>query len=295
MAITADLVKELRERTGSGMMECKKALVEANGDIDLALENLRKKGAAQADKKAGNIAAEGVIIIKLSEDKKNAAMLEINCQTDFVARDESFRKFAEHVAMRALADNLSDVDELSSKTISGDDPTTIDERRRTLVATLGENIQLRRAVVKHSPGTIGTYLHGDRIGVLVELSVDNQDLGKDLAMHIAASRPRAVSPQDIPQALIDKEREIFTAQAQASGKGADIIDKMVDGRIKKFLSEQSLLGQPFVKDPAKTIESLLAAQNAKVLSFERFEVGEGIEKKVENFADEVMAQVRGSK
>jgi elongation factor Ts len=294
MAITAELVKELRERTGSGMMECKKALVEADGDIDLAAENLRKKGAAQADKKAGNIAAEGMVIIKISPDKKNAVMLEINCQTDFVSRDESFKKFAEQVAQRALEENTFEVGELADKPIEANSAETIEERRRALVSKLGENIQLRRAVIKHSPGTVGSYIHSDRIGVLVELSVDNQELGKDLAMHIAASRPRAIAPEDIPAALVEKEREIFTAQAQASGKGADIINKMVDGRIKKFMSEECLLGQPFVKDPSVTIASLLENGKVKVLSFDRFEVGEGIEKKVENFADEVMAQVRGS-
>lgn len=293
MTITADLVKELRERTGSGMMECKKALVEANGDIDLALENLRKKGAAQADKKASNIAAEGVILIKTSSDQKKAVMLEINCQTDFVARDESFRKFAEQVAALVLEQNKTNVDELSELKID-ESGQTVEERRRSLVATLGENIQLRRATSMSSSGIIGTYLHGDRIGVLVNLSTNNAELGKDLAMHIAASRPRAISPQDIPQALIEKEREIFTAQAQASGKSADIINKMVDGRIKKFMAEECLLGQPFVKDPNVTVESLLNKENAKVSAFERFAVGEGIEKKVENFAAEVMAQVRGS-
>ncbi len=293
MTITADQVKELRERTGSGMMECKKALVEANGDIDLAAENLRKKGAAQADKKAGNIAAEGVILIKTSPDQKKAVMLEINCQTDFVARDESFRKFAEQVAALALEQGKTNVDELSELKIdqAGE---TVEERRRSLVATLGENIQVRRVTAMNSSGVIGTYLHGDRIGVLVNLSTNNSELGKDLAMHIAASRPRAISPQDIPQDVIEKEREIFTAQAQASGKSADIINKMVDGRIKKFMAEECLLGQPFVKDPNVTVESLLNKANAKVTGFERFAVGEGIEKKVENFAAEVMAQVRGS-
>lgn len=293
MTITADLVKELRERTGSGMMECKKALVEANGDIDLALENLRKKGAATADKKAGNIAAEGVIIIKTSGDKKQAVMLEVNCQTDFVARDESFRKFAEETAGLALQKRVSDVNELANLTFSNGDEK-VEDRRRSLVATLGENIQLRRGIFMQSEGSIGTYLHGDRIGVLVDLSTDNIDLGKDIAMHIAASKPRAVSAEDIPQVLIDKEREIFTAQAQASGKSADIISKMVEGRIKKFLNEESLLGQPFVKDPDQTVEALLNKEKAKIRSFERFAVGEGIERKTENFADEVMAQVRGS-
>lgn len=295
MAITAELVKELRERTGSGMMECKKALVEANGDIDLALDNLRKKGRAQADKKASNIAAEGRVVIKLSPDHKKGIMLEVNCQTDFVARDDSFKEFAELVAERALEENIEDVVRILDLPVDRNGNEKIEDLRLSLVAKLGENIQLRRAIIMSSEGSIGSYLHGDRIGVLVKLSVDNKELGKDLAMHTAASRPRAIAPEDIPQSVIQKEREIFLAQAQGSGKPADIIEKMVEGRIKKFTNEECLLGQPFVKDPSKSISALLAAENAKVLAFERFEVGEGIDKKVENFADEVMAQVRGSK
>ncbi|MBA2653857.1 MAG: elongation factor Ts [Gammaproteobacteria bacterium] len=293
MIVSADQVKLLRERSGSGMMECKKALVEANGDIDTAFEYLRKKGSAQADKKASNIAAEGRMIIKISPDYKHAAMVEINSQTDFVAKDDSFKEFAEGVAMCALAAGVSDVSAIAE--LKFNDSETIEEKRRSLVGRLGENIQIRRAHIMHSEGTIGSYLHSDRIGVLVQLSTDNKELGKDLAMHIAASCPRAISPSDIPQSVIEKEREIFTAQAQASGKPNDIIEKMVEGRIKKFTSEECLLGQPFVKDPSRTIDALLTSENAKVLSFVRFEVGEGIEKKVENFADEVMAQVRGSK
>lgn len=292
MTISAELVRELRERTGSGMMECKKALVEANGDIELALENLRKRGSAQADKKASNIAAEGRIVIETTADNKKAIMLEINCQTDFVARDESFKAFANAVATAALKNNAADIEQISELKLENGE--TVEEARRALVAKLGENIQLRRVIIVSSEGSIGTYLHGDRIGVLVHLSTDNMNLGKDLAMHVAASRPRAVAPEDIPQAIIEKEREIFLAQAQASGKPSDIIDKMVEGRIKKFMAEECLLGQPFVKDPASTISALLSQHQAKVSSFTRFEVGEGIEKKVENFADEVMAQVRGS-
>jgi elongation factor Ts len=292
MAISAELVKELRERTGAPMMDCKTALVEAQGNIDLALENLRKKGSVQADKLASRTAGEGAIIIKSTPDYKSAIMIEINCQTDFVARDKSFRNFAELVATRALQENLATVEDITALPLG--DGKTIEEQRRELVATLGENIQIRRIVLLHSQGTVGTYLHGDQIGVLVVLSVDNRDLGKDLAMHIAASRPRAVAPEDIPQALIAKEREIFMAQAQASGKPVDIIEKMVEGRLKKFVNEESLLGQPFVKEPEKTVGNLLANEDAKVLSFMRFEVGEGIEKKVESFAEEVMAQVRRS-
>lgn len=295
MTISADQVKELRERTGAGMMECKKALVEAQGDIELALENLRKKGQAQDDKKASNIAAEGVITIKITPDNKSAVMLETNCQTDFVARDENFRKFAELVASRALEENITNVEDLAELTVDSSSSETLDERRKSLVATLGEKIQLRRLAVMKTQGSIGTYLHGNRIGVMVQLEGENKELGKDLAMHIAASNPRAVAPEDIPQSVIEKEREIFLAQAQASGKPIEIVEKMVDGRIKKYMSEECLLGQPFVKDPSKTVGNLLANENAKVTAFIRFVVGEGIEKKVENFADEVMAQVRGSK
>lgn len=292
MAITAEMVKELRERSGSGMMDCKKALVEANGDIDLALEKLRIKGIASADKKLGKIAAEGVIIIQVTADSKKAVMLEVNCQTDFVGRDESFRKFANQAALSALENAVTDVDALASLPMGSQ---TIEDTRRTLVATLGENIQLRRLTFMTSSGSIGSYLHGDRIGVLVNLSADAKDLGKDIAMHIAASKPSAVSADDIPEALVDKEREIFLSEAQASGKSSEVIEKIVEGRIKKFKNEEALLGQPFVKDPSLSVESLLSAENVKVHGFIRYEVGEGIEKKVQNFAEEVMAQVHGDK
>jgi elongation factor Ts len=295
MAITADLVRQLRERTGSGMMDCKKALVEADGNIDVAAEILRKKGSAQADKKATNVAAEGRVAIKTSSDNKTGLILEINCQTDFVARDESFKQFVDLVAKRALEENTADVEVISDLPIDQNTSEKIEQRRQSLVAKLGENIQIRRAAIMHSEGVIGTYSHGDRIGVLAGLSTDDKELGKDLAMHIVASRPRAILPDDIPQEVIKKEREIFYAQAQGSGKPADVIEKMVEGRIKKFLNEECLIGQPFVKDPSTTIGKLLSNANAKVTSFIRFEVGEGIEKKTENFADEVMAQVRGSK
>jgi elongation factor Ts len=293
MAITVELVKELRERTGSGMMECKKALVEANGDIELALENLRKRGIAQAERKAINIAAEGQIVIKATPDHKRAIMIEFNCQTDFVERSEDFGHFAQQVAGCALAAGESSASKIAALPID-QGAETIEEYRQSLVAKLGENIQIRRAVIMQSEGCIGTYVHVGRIGVLVNLSRDDKELGKDLAMHIAASRPRAIKPQDIPASIVEKEREIFLAQAQGSGKPADVIEKMVEEHVKLFMNEQSLLGQPFVKDTSRTIENLLIRENAKVLAFERFEVGEGIEKKVENFANEVMAQVRGS-
>lgn len=295
MTVKPELVKELRERTGAGMMDCKKALVEANGDIDLAAENIRKAGHAQADKKAGRIAAEGVIIVKISHNNKQAVMLEVNCETDFVGRDEKFRRYAQQVAARALEEKVAKIEQLAHIPYEKGQPSTIEEVRQSLIASIGENVRLRRLIFMHSDGTIGSYCHGDRIGVLVNLGGGDKELGKDIAMHIAASRPRAVAPEDISETIIEKEREIFTAQAQLSGKSPEIIAKMVDGRIKKFLSEETLLGQPFVKDPTKTIANLLAQANSSVIHFERYEVGEGIEKKSESFVDEVMAQVHGSK
>jgi elongation factor Ts len=297
MTISAELVKELRERTGAGMMDCKKALTAANGDIDLAIENMRKAGRTQADKKANRVTAEGTIIIKTSADQKSAAMLEINCETDFVARDAHFRQFANLVANRALDEKIVDPETLMHMPMDKESQQTIEEARQTLVATLGENVQVRRVQVMsaHGEGIIGSYLHGDRIGVLVHLSGDDPVLGKDLGMHIAASRPRAIAPEDIAESVIEKEKEIFMAQAQSSGKPVEIIEKMVKGRVDKFLNEETLLGQPFVKNPTITVGNLLINANSKVLAFTRFEVGEGIERKAGNFAEEVMAQVRGSK
>lgn len=290
--ITAAMVKELRERTGAGMMECKKALVESGGDIEKAIEWMRKQGMAKADKKAGRTAAEGVVVIKVADDAKSAAMVEINSETDFVARSEDFARFANEVAAIALAEAPANIEALlAAKTASGDDVNTV---RSALVAKIGENIQVRRFVRVETSGLIGAYRHGERIGVLVELKGGDANLAKDIAMHVAASRPICVSEADVPAELIEKEREIFTAQAVQSGKPENIVAKMVEGRIKKYLSEVTLIGQPFVKDPDVTVGELLNKAGAEVAGFTRFEVGEGIEKQQSDFAAEVMAQVKGS-
>lgn len=292
MAITAGQVKELRERTGSGMMECKKALVDAGGDMEVAVENLRKSGLAKADKKAGRVAAEGLIIIELSADGKRAAVVEVNSETDFVAKKDEFQSFADKVAKRILKSSPANLEALLAMPLD-DGGVSVDEARKELVAKLGENMNVRRFNLVETKGILGAYLHGVRIGVLVEMQGGSEDLAKDIAMHIAASRPVCVSEAEVSADMIKKEREIFAAQAEQSGKPAEIISKMVDGRIKKFLAEVTLVGQPFVKDPDITVAQLLTKADAKVLSFQRMELGEGIEKKVENFADEVAAQARG--
>ncbi|MGB5538699.1 MAG: translation elongation factor Ts [Gammaproteobacteria bacterium] len=295
MAITAALVKELRERTGSGMMECKKALVDANGDMETAIEALRKAGMAKADKKASRVAAEGLIVIELSDDAKTAALVEVNCETDFVAKKDEFMEFASAIARRVLASDPSDIDALLALPLTDAAATSIEDTRKGLIAKIGENISVRRFVRLESSTPLATYSHGGRIGVVVDYSGGDAGLGKDLAMHIAAHDPRpvCVSEDQVPAELVAGERKIFTAQARESGKPDNIIEKMIEGRIRKFLSEITLLGQGFVKDPDTTIEKLLKEADAMVARFERMELGEGIEKKSENFADEVMAQVKG--
>ena len=293
MAISAAQVKELRERTGSGMMECKKALTEAGGDMDAAIEYLRKSGLAKADKKAGRVAAEGLIVIETSEDGKQAALVEVNSETDFVAKKDEFRDFAEKVAKRVLASQPAELDALLAMPLSDGDSQTIEEARKELVAKLGENINVRRFATVATEGYLGAYLHGTRIGVLVDLADEKPELARDLAMHIAASRPAAIDESGVPADMLQKEREIIESQAAESGKPADIIEKMVQGRINKYLKEVTLLGQPFVKDPDTSVAKLLEQSGTRVLGFNRMELGEGIEKKQENFADEVMAQVRG--
>lgn len=292
MAITAAMVKDLRERTGAGMMECKKALVDANGDIEVAIEEMRKSGAAKADKKAGRTAADGLIVIKTSDDGSKAAIVEVNSETDFVAKGDDFVAFSNEVAQLALDNQPADLDALKALPMaSGED---VETGLKNLIAKLGENMNVRRfQLISNDNGNIGSYLHGNRIGVVVSMEGGSVELARDIAMHVAASRPQAISADDVDPALVEKEKEIFTAQAKESGKPDNIIEKMITGRINKFLKEITLLGQPFVKDPDQTVEKLLAANNAKVVSFDRVEVGEGIEKKVENFADEVMAQVKG--
>jgi len=293
MSITAALVKELRERTGAGMMECKKALVETEGDIEAAIELMRKSGQAKAAKKAGRIASEGVILVRLSADGATLVLVEVNCETDFVAKDAGFTGFAEAVAECALSDPARTLDELLASPLGPDGSSTVNEAREALVVKLGENITVRRCErLSVGGGRFHSYSHGGRIGVALELEGGDEALGKDLAMHIAASNPLCITPEEVSAEAVAKEREIYLAQAAESGKPPAIIEKMVEGRIRKFLGEVTLLGQPFVKDPDTLVEKLLKQQGARVLQFRRLEVGEGIEKKKENFADEVAAQVR---
>ncbi|MCX8049242.1 MAG: translation elongation factor Ts [Methylohalobius sp.] len=291
--ITAALVKELRERTGSGMMECKKALAEAGGDLEAAVEILRKAGLAKADKKSGRTAAEGRIALKMTEDGRQAVILEVNSETDFVAKNEDFLKFVEQVAEAALATRAATVEELLASSI-GADGRTIEEVRRELVAKLGENIHVRRLLrMETENGRLASYLHGSRIGVIVEVVGGSAELARDIAMHIAASRPLWVRAEDVPPAILAKEREILTAQAASSGKPQDVVAKMVEGKLRKYLEEVTLVGQPFVKDPEQSVAELLQKNGASVVRFVRFEVGEGIEKAQTDFAAEVLAQVRG--
>ena len=293
MQITASMVKELRERTGSGMMECKKALQETDGDIEVAIENMRKAGMAKADKKAGRVAAEGRVVIAISDDKKSAAVVEVNCETDFVSGGDDFLSFVAAIAKTALSTQPADVAALSDATLDGDS-VTVEEARKAKIAKIGENIQVRRfELLKTENGSFGSYLHGARMGVLVEMEDGTDELIKDVAMHIAASNPMCVSEENVPAEVLEKEKDILRAQALESGKPADIVEKMLTGRVRKYLAEITLLGQSFVKDPDITVETLLSDAGAKVNTFVRYEVGEGIEKKNENFADEVMAQVNG--
>lgn len=291
MAITAALVMKLRERTGAGMMECKKFLVAAEGDIELAITEMRKAGQAKADKKADRIAAEGVIEIARQADGHAAVMMEINSETDFVARDDSFKTFSQQTVQAALKSGITDVVALAQQAINAGNET-IEHARQQLVAKIGENIQLRRMVRVDCDGVIGTYLHGSKIGVVVALKGGDEQLAKDIAMHIAASRPTVVSRDQVSSEAIEKERDIFMAQARESGKPQEIIEKMIEGRINKFVDEISLLGQSFVKNPDIKISQLLKQHQAEVISFVCYEVGEGIEKKEDNFVEEVMAQVR---
>ncbi|MEH6503634.1 MAG: translation elongation factor Ts [Cycloclasticus sp.] len=293
MSITAAMVKELRERTGSGMMECKRALVETGGDLETAIENMRKSGMAKADKKAGRIAAEGVIKVATSDDGSATSIVEINSETDFVSQGDDFINFATAVANTVVCNDVTEVATLNELTLAGDS-VTVDNKRRALIAKIGENINVRRFhTIKTDGSLVGTYMHGIRIGVLVELEGGSVELAKDIAMHIAATKPLCISEAEVPAEEVEKEKEIFRGQAAESGKPADIVEKMIVGKIKKYLKEVTLLGQPFVKDTDVTVEQLLKSNNASVRSFIRFEVGEGIEKKEEDFAAEVMAQVRG--
>ncbi|PIP78838.1 MAG: elongation factor Ts [Gammaproteobacteria bacterium CG22_combo_CG10-13_8_21_14_all_40_8] len=292
MAITAALVKELRERTGAGMMECKKALVETNGDIETAIDNMRVSGQAKAAKKAGRIAAEGVIVARVSESGDYGVVLEINSETDFVARDVSFLAFANDLAELVLNTKTTDVEALlATQMASGQ---TVAQAREALVSKIGENIQVRRAASVSAP-IVTEYLHGGKIGVLVGLEGEgNAELAKDVAMHIAATNPEVINPEEVSNELLEKEKEIFSAQARESGKPEAIIEKMIEGRMQKFVAEVSLTGQPFVKNPSITVGKLLESSKAKATQFIRFGVGDGIEKKVEDFAAEVAAVTGGN-
>lgn len=292
--ITAGMVKELRERTGAGMMECKKALVAAAGNVENAIKKMREDGVAKADKKSGRVAAEGVVVIQINDLANQAVMLEINSETDFVARDATFGEFATAVSCLTLDKNIHDIAALNIAHLP--DGASVDEARKALVSKLGENVQLRRLASMHcdESSVIGSYLHGTRIGVLVKLKGGDATLAKDLAMHIAANRPSVILPSQVSEDLIANERDIFSVQAKESGKPAEIIAKMIDGRIAKFLDEVSLVGQPFVKDPSQKVSTILKEKSAEVLEFTCFIMGEGIEKEESNFAEEVMAQVRGN-
>jgi elongation factor Ts len=297
MAVTAEAVKQLRERTGAGMMECKKALTETNGDLDAAAELMRKAGLAKADKKASRIAAEGVIVIERSSDGRRAAIAEVNCETDFVARENDFRSFALNVAKAALTHRPATLEALLAA--RSDDGATLDEGRRALIAKIGENISVRRFDVVESPVAIGAYLHGSRIGALVALKKGDEAAAKDIAMHVAAINPPHVSAADIPADQVAKEQEIHVEQTKAdpkmAGKPDAIVAKVVEGKLRKWINEITLLGQPFVKDDKQSVEQYLKQAGAEVASFVRYEVGAGIEKKQEDFAEEVRKQVESAK
>ncbi len=291
MSISASMVKELRERTGAGMMECKKSLVESNGDMDAAVELLRTSGQAKADKKAGRVAADGRVVIAANGTR--AAIVEINSETDFVAKDENFVAFAEAVASSALDAEIDDIEALQDAKIAGGQ--TVKMAQTELISKVGEKISVRRVAQIEATDHLGNYTHGARIGATVALSGGDEALARDIAMHVAASNPNCIDENGVAADVLERERRIFSEQAAESGKPPEIVEKMVTGRIAKFLKEITLLGQPFVKDPDITVGKLLKNAGATVTRFVRFEVGEGIEKKVENFADEVMKQIEDSK
>jgi len=291
MSITASMVKDLRERTGAGMMECKRALVESDGDLDAAAEAMRTSGQAKADKKAGRVAADGKVVIIRDGDR--AVIVEVNSETDFVAKDENFVAFADAVAVAALESGTTEVSAIAGQSIDGG--KSVEEARTELIAKVGENISVRRASIVDKADSIGFYTHGARIGAIVTLEGGDDDLARDIAMHVAATNPVCIDESGVPAETLETERRIFSEQAADSGKPPEIIEKMVTGRVAKFLKEITLVGQPFVKDPDQTVGKLLGAAGASVKSFIRYEVGEGIEKKEENFADEVMKQIEDAK
>ena len=291
MTITAALVKELRERTGAGMMDCKKALVETNAGLEAAIDLMRASGAAKAAKKAGRVASEGLVNVAISDDNKSAVILEVNSETDFVTKDQSFIDFVNALGKLALKNKPESVEIFLTQTL--DSGETVDEAREGIVAKIGENVSVRRLQnVSAENGVLGAYKHGDRIAVLAVLSGKDADLAKDIAMHIAASRPECVSEEQLSNELLEREKSIFIEQAKESGKPDNIIEKMIDGRMKKFVHEVTLYGQAFIKDPKTSVGELVKSKNAEVESFVRFEVGEGIEKKEDNFVEEVMAHIQ---
>ena len=291
MSISASMVKELRERTGAGMMECKKALVETNGDMEAAAESLRKSGQAKADKKASRVAADGRVVIKANGS--SAVVVEVNSETDFVAKDENFVAFAEAVADAALASGTTDVEAFANESLA--DGRSIETARTDLIAKIGENISVRRIASVQSDGPLGHYTHGAKIGAVVALEGGDEALARDVAMHVAAINPTCIDESGVPAEMLEREKRIFAEQAAESGKPPEIVEKMVTGRIQKFLKEVTLVGQPFVKDDKISVGKLLEGAGATVTSFVRFEVGEGIEKKQENFAEEVRKQVEEAK
>ena len=291
MAITAALVKELRDRTGAGMMDCKKALVETNADLEAAIDLMRASGAAKAAKKAGRVASEGLVNVTISDDNKQAAILEVNSETDFVTKGSAFIDFVDSLGRLALKNKPESVESfLGQKLDSGE---TVDEARENIIAKIGENISVRRVqIISTETGILGAYKHGDRIAVLTVLASQDSALAKDVAMHVAASRPECISEDQLSEELLEREKAIFIEQARESGKPDNIIEKMIVGRMKKFVNEVTLYGQSFVKDPDVTVGELVKSNNSKVESFVRYEVGEGIEKKEDNFVEEVMAQAQ---
>ena len=293
MAITAALVKELRERTGAGMMDCKKALVETNADLEAAIDLMRASGAAKAAKKAGRVASEGLVNVTTSDDNRDAVILEVNSETDFVTKGSAFIDFVNELGALALKNKPASVEEFLTQTL--DSGETVDQAREGIIAKIGENISVRRVQsINSGKGVLGAYKHGDRIAVLTVLTGSDEDLAKDIAMHIAASKPECVSEDGLSAELLEREKAIFIEQAKESGKPDDIIEKMIVGRMKKFVNEVTLYGQSFVKDPDMTVGALVKSKSSEVESFVRYEVGEGIEKKEDNFVEEVMAQAQGS-
>ena len=293
MTITAAMVKELRERTGAGMMECKKALTQTQGEMDQAVEFLRKKGAAAADKKSSRIAAEGIIVIKQSEDARSACIVEINCETDFVAKDDSFQNFSQQIADLILTHAPESVESIAALELTPG--KSVEQSRTELISKIGENVSIRRfqLVLSGEGETVSGYLHGNRIGVLITATGEGT-VGRDIAMHVAASNPLSLSADQLPGEVVEKEKEIFKAQAESSGKPAEIVEKMITGRIAKFMKENTLMGQPFVKDPDLTVEKYLNQNGSSVSAMTRYQVGEGIEKRQDDFAAEVLAQAKGA-